>query len=44
MTIQHSPTESYSMNPVEKHLNTLFRPLSKINNVLHMSDRTKVLV
>jgi len=26
------------MNPVKKHSNTLFKPLSEINNVLHMSD------
>ena len=23
------------MNPVKKHSNTLFKPLSEINNVLH---------
>jgi hypothetical protein len=29
------------MNPVKKHSNTLFKPLSEINNVLHMSDPYK---
>ena len=29
------------MNPVKKHSNTLFKPLSEINNVLHTSADSK---